>query len=136
MDTRQTGRIMETEAGKISFSSRSVQSVSNGISTIPPPAPNSPLTAPALNPASTSRNLDLHTENTSWGKLFPQEVFLCIYRSFSNASVYSLPVAPSFVPVTLILHALRAASKRSAASIRQICRRSNASAFRILAGLA
>ena len=42
---------METEEGKTAFSSMAASKVSRGTSTMPPPAPNSPFTAPAPNPA-------------------------------------------------------------------------------------
>ena len=45
------GRMMQMEAGKTERSSRSVSAESRGISTMPPPAPNRPVTAPAPRPA-------------------------------------------------------------------------------------
>ena len=50
-ETRQMGRIMETEQGNISSSSRLPNMPNSGTSTMPPPAPNMPLIAPAQNPA-------------------------------------------------------------------------------------
>ena len=50
-ETRHTGRIMDTDVGKISSSAVSVSNDSSGTSTIPPPAPKSPFTAPAQIPA-------------------------------------------------------------------------------------
>ena len=41
---------MDTEAGKTSLSGNAVSHVSNGTNTIPPPAPNNPLTVPAQTP--------------------------------------------------------------------------------------
>lgn len=41
---------MDTEAGKTSLSANAVSQVSKGTSTMPPPAPNKPLTAPAQTP--------------------------------------------------------------------------------------
>lgn len=48
--TRQIGSIMDTEAGKMASSFIFVSQVSKGTSTIPPPAPNRPATAPASAP--------------------------------------------------------------------------------------
>jgi len=48
----QMGKIMDTDAGNISSSSKSDMPDSSGTSTIPPPAPNMPFTIPAPNPLS------------------------------------------------------------------------------------
>ena len=55
MDTTQMGNIMEREAGKISCSPIPEKAVSSGTSTMPPPAPNNPLTAPAAEPAAAPK---------------------------------------------------------------------------------
>ena len=47
----QTGKIVHTEAGKMSFSFRSVKRLSSGTKIIPPPAPSRPVTLPAQKPA-------------------------------------------------------------------------------------
>jgi hypothetical protein len=48
--TRHIGKMMATEEGKILSLLVLVSFVKSGISTIPPPVPNKPLTAPAHNP--------------------------------------------------------------------------------------
>lgn len=58
------------------------------------------------------------------------------YSSFISASVYSLQVAPVWSPVTVTEQPSRAFSSFSAAWGRQMWRRSMASAFRMLWGLA
>ena len=78
-DIKQTGRIMDTEEGKISSSSKFVQLVSSGTSTIPPPAPNSPLTAPAPAPVNMLPicSFSFKCQHLLWG-FSPREVILYI----------------------------------------------------------
>ena len=59
MQIRQMGRIMEIELENTDASSVSVNSVSSGTSTRPPPAPNRPATSPAQVPATTMPNFVL-----------------------------------------------------------------------------
>ena len=55
-DMIQIGRMMDTEAGKMALSGMLVSAVNSGTSTMPPPAPNSPFTAPAAAPAIAVNN--------------------------------------------------------------------------------
>jgi hypothetical protein len=65
--------MIATDAGKRSFSDIPALEPSSGTSTIPPPAPNKPFTAPAAIPARGSLNLP--NKNTSCGKDFPGRCF-------------------------------------------------------------
>ena len=84
-EVRQMGRMMLMEAGKISVSLRLVSSVSSGTSTIPPPAPNSPVTVPAPKPASAMPRGFSFFIATPPRVLFPWEALLFIGRRGSAA---------------------------------------------------
>ena len=51
---QKVGEGMDTEVGNTFSSSKFVSMVRRGTSTIPPPAPKIPVTAPALKPASAA----------------------------------------------------------------------------------
>jgi hypothetical protein len=51
-DTRQMGKMITIEDEKTSVSVKSSLALSRGTSSIPPPAPKRPLTAPAAKPAN------------------------------------------------------------------------------------
>ena len=69
--TRQMGRMMVIEEGNTSDSSSGVRRVSRGTSTMPPPAPNSPATAPAARPESAMPSqLFFFIANTTPWKFF------------------------------------------------------------------
>ena len=69
--TRQMGRMMVMEEGNTSDSSSGVRRVSRGTSTMPPPAPNSPATAPAARPENAMPSqLFFFIANTTPWKFF------------------------------------------------------------------
>ena len=72
----QMGRMIATDAGKISSSLKSVKIVSKGTNIIPPPAPKSPVITPAKEPAAKMPNRFLNIKNNLLWKSSPQEVFL------------------------------------------------------------
>ena len=71
--------MIDTEDGNMASSSISVKIVSSGTSTIPPPVPNNPLTAPAQAPVMMILSFDF-IKNILLREVFPQEDALCIKR--------------------------------------------------------
>ena len=79
-EIRHMGSIIITEEGKISFSSSFVNLVRSGTKTMPPPAPNSPLTAPAPAPANPLPRYFLSFKpNTSCGNFLHRRMLYTIF---------------------------------------------------------
>jgi len=71
-EIKHIGRMMDMEAGNTSESSKSVKNVRSGTRIIPPPAPNRPLTIPAMLPAMAVFQIALRKKIASRDR-FPRE---------------------------------------------------------------